>query len=227
MVKKFASFVSVFLALIFCICSAVLTYAATDINASNVDIYAEETQNICITDQDALEKIVQMKNLQIPEGYHLECYEQSLYVGNEYVSADNHNSFAPEPRAFVYRIENVVVRTPDFYYVHEYQHDIYQGPATISTIFTQSKAVKKSIGVSIGNSTVKAAVGYDITDTYTISKEFSATVSAGKYLDIRVYPLYRRTTFDIYNQWTGEFVQRNARTDQPVGLYIEQYTYSQ
>ena len=88
--------------------------------------------------------------------------------------------------------------------------------------FTQSKAVKKPIGVS----TVKAAVGYDITDTYTISKEFSATVSAGKYLDIRVYPLYRRTTFDIYNQWTGEFVQRDARTDQPVGLYIEQYTYS-
>lgn len=129
MVKKF---VSVFLPLIFCIYSAVLTYAVTDINASNVDIHAEETQNICITDQDALEKIVQMKNLQIPEGYHLECYAQSFYVGNEYVSADNQNSFAPEPRAFVYRIENVVVRTPDFYYVHEYEHDIYQGSATIS-----------------------------------------------------------------------------------------------
>lgn len=223
MVKKF---VSVFSALIFFIYSAVLTYAATDINASAVDMYAEESQNICITDQDTLEKIVQMKNLQIPEGYRPECYKQSFYVGNEYVSTDNHISFVPKPRALVYRIENIVVRTPDFYYVHDYEHDIYQGPAAISTTFTQSKAVKKSIGVSIGNSTVKAAVGYDLTDTYTVSKEFSATVPAGKYLDIRVYPLYRRTAFDIYNQWTGELVQRDAHTDQPIGLYIEQYTYS-
>lgn len=223
MVKKF---VSVLLILTFCIYSGALSYAMNDTNVSNTDIYTEEPQNICITDKAVLERIAQMKNLQIPAGYHLECYEQSFYVGNEYVSADNHSSFEPEPRALLYRIENVVVRTPDFYYVHEYEHDIYQGPATISTTFTQSKTVKKSIGVSIGNSTVKAAVGYDITDTYTVSKTFSATVAAGKYLEVKVYPLYRRTTFDIYNQWTDELVQRDARTDQPVGLYIEQYTYS-
>ncbi len=223
MVEKF---ISVFLALTFCIYSGVLTYAVADTNSSDADIYTEEPLNVYITDKDALEKIAQMKNLQIPDGYHLECYEQSFYVRNEYVSAEHLSSIEPKSRALLYRIENVVIRTPNFYFAHEYEHDIYQGPATISTTFTLNKSVKKSIGVSIGNGTVKDAVGYDVTDIYTVSKEFSATVPAGKYLEVKAYPLYRRTTFDIYNQWTGELVQREARTNRPVGLYIEQYTYS-
>lgn len=220
-------FVLLFLSLTFCISCGALIYRAEGTTAPDAAVYTEKTQDVCITDQATLEKLAQTKNLQIPAGYHLECYTQSFYVGSEYARAENHRSVVTERTAFLYRIENVSVKSPSFCYASEYAHDIYQGSAEISTTFTQSKSAKQSIGVPIRNSTVKAAVGYAVTDIYTVSKAFSVSVPDGKYLDVKAYPLYRRTAFDIYNRWTGALVQSAAHTDRPIGLLIEQYTYSQ
>lgn len=220
-------FILLFLVLTFCTFCGALTHRATDKNASDADIYTEAPQDVCITDQAVLEKLAQTKNLQIPAGYHLECYTQSFYVGNEYVSAEHPRSVEPKLSAFLYRIENVSVKSPSFCYAYEYAHDIYQGPAEISTTFSQSKSAKQSVGVPIGNSTVKAAVGYAVADAYTVSKAFWVTVPDGKYLDVKAYPLYQRTAFDVYHRWTGALVQKEAYADKPIGLLIEQYTYSQ
>lgn len=92
---------------------------------------------------------------------------------------------------------------------------------------SRTNTVKKSINVGVTNKVVSAAVGYDITDSFTSTKTFSTTVAAGKKVNVKVHTNYQKKTFDIYNNATGNCVQSGAYTMKPVGLIFKQYTYSQ
>ena len=96
-----------------------------------------------------------------------------------------------------------------------------------SETYSRTSSVKRSISVGVTNNVVSAAVGYDITDTFTNTKTFSATVASGKKVNVKVHTNYQKKTFDIYNNLTGNCVQSGAYTMKPVGLIFKQYTYSQ
>lgn len=210
------------LSVILCFSFTIFTYATDE-----ESVILKEQNHVVITNLDELEEITNEEGIEIPDGYTLEKVEYCTYLDIETTESNTQVDSNIEPRAgLIYSISNVKIVTPDFCYVNEYEHDIYEGPAEISTTFSFSKAVKRSIGVNVGSSTVKAAVGYDITDTYNVSKTFKTTVAKGKILEIKAYPVYRRTTFDIYNRWTDKLVETGAHTNKVVGVYIAQYTYS-
>ena len=207
--------ISLVLSMIICFSLVQFSYASDDEN-----VVLKEQYHTIVTNKNELEQIIEDEDIQVPDGYTLEKVEYFAYI-NEEISDDSSNiNIEQEPRAgLIYEIRNVR-KVNDFYFVDDYDHDIYEGPASISTTYSYTRDVRKSIGVTIGNSTVEAAVGYDITDKYTKSKTFSTTVASGKTLHVYTYPVYRRTAFDIYNRWTDELVESGAYTDQLVGIYI-------
>lgn len=186
-----------------------------------------KSYSVTITDPDDIEQYITENDLTIPQGATLEKIQQTIYIDESLLpSLYDSSSSAPSPKGLVYEIKNVYCSGQEFYYTSEFESDWYQGPATISTTYSQTKTVKKLIGVNIGNSTVSSAVGYDITQSYTVTKSFSTSVASGKTLNVKSYPLYLRTLFDIYNKWSGNLVANDAYTDKAVGLYIVQYTYN-
>lgn len=218
MMKKMISMV---LAIILCFSMVVFSHASND-----ESVTLEEQYHTIVTDPNEIEEIIQKENVQVPDGYTLEKVEYCAYIDIETANANSNTISEKESRAgLVYYITNVKIKD-DFYFVNDYDHDIFEGPAEITTKYSYTREVRKSLGVTIGNSTVEAAVGYDITDKYTKEKEFSTTVASGKVLHVYVYPVYRRTTFDIYNRWTDELVKSGAYTDKLVGIYVKQQTYS-
>lgn len=217
---------SVVLVMALCICSCLWTIAyANTTNPEIPDQSIDYNQLSVITNPTELKKIIEEQELDVPVGYHLEKVEVFCYMDKTEQKNEGFDENI-QPNALLYEIRNVRVSPNEFYYVNEYDSDWFYGPCSVSETYTRQSSVKIDIDTTIGNSTVSAAVGYSITDTYTKSKTFSASVASGKILNVRVHTNYKSTQFDIYNQWTGNLVERDAWTAKPIGLVFVQYTYS-
>lgn len=220
--SKAVKAIAVMFVVLFSLSSAVAVAQAKSVD---VDTDIQLAYHEVITDEDELNRIVQEEGIILSGTKRLEKVEKIVYASKE--EDTGAMNIGVVPCAILYEIKNVVVNSPDFYYTSDYDHDITHGAGSVSKTYSFTRAVKTNFGgVSIGNSTVSSAVGYDITNKYTVSKHFSATIAEGKVLDVKAYPLYRRTTFDIYNKWNNTLVKQGAYTDKPVGVYIAQYTYS-
>ncbi len=194
---------------------------------SDTEIELVDSHHEVITDEETIARIAEERNLTIPEGYSsIEKIENTVYLMPEEANAEATETSPQAKAGIIYSIRNVHTDELDFYFPAIYEVDIYDGPASISETFTKSEEVKENISVTIGNGTVKAAVGYDITKKYTVTKTYSTSVGANQQLVLHIYVLYRRTWFDIYNKWTNEYVQLDAYTDKPVGVYITQTLYN-
>lgn len=161
------------------------------------------------------------------DGYHLENVIIDQYICEpifQSIPSKVENNTSIEPYALLYKIKNVKTESP-FIFPDIYELNVYQGPAKISETYTRSEKVGLSTGVRIGKSTVSAAVNYDVSKEYTVSKTFSVTVASGKILHVKVHIIYRRTSFDIYNKYTNNLVRKYAYADKPIGLQFTQYIY--
>lgn len=214
--------VSVFFVLLFSLSSVT---AIAQAKSTEVLVEAKLVKSIVITDEAELNKIIQRDGMVLAGTKKLDKVEIFVYAAERETPSVQDSSI--EVQGIVYEIKNVVETNPEFYYTSDYSHDTCYGSGTFATTYTFDRAVKTDFGgVSIGNSTVSSAVGYKITDTYTVSRYFTATIAEGKALDVKAYPSYRRTTFDIYNKWNNTLVKKGAHTDKPVGVTIVKYTYS-
>ncbi|MCM1363679.1 MAG: hypothetical protein NC215_01705 [Ruminococcus sp.] len=216
MFKKFISFIFV----IICVMTTFTNVFA--INEESVEIYSEPNHAYHQTIIDP-EKLSEIESTEQLDDYKLEKVNIDSYI----FDTDLENiAITPgiEPNALLYKIQNVKTESP-FVFPDIYDLDVYQGPANISTTYTRTEEVGLHLGISIGNSTVSAAVGYDISKKYTVSKTFSTTVPSGKILHVKIHVIYRRTSFDIYNKYTNNCVKKYAYTDKPIGLQFTQYTY--
>lgn len=179
-----------------------------------------------ISDPSLLQEQIKKENISVPDGYRLEridCY--TYHMPDAVQPADS--QMQPSASGLLYTTKNVFHGTMDFYYPdYPESSDYYDGPATVSETFSYAKEVIVSTSVSIGDSTLNTTVGYNVNQLYTVTKTYSTTVPANKRINLKVYTVYNRTTFDIYNKITGNLVQQGAYTDKPVGLTIFQYTYS-
>lgn len=174
-----------------------------------------------ITSPSDLEAIIATENINIPEGYHIEKIETFIY--NDEVEPVQSQI---QPFALIYTIKNVRRSPNEFYYVNEYDSDWFDGPCSANETYTRTSKVKVDIGTDIGNSTVSAAVGFSISNKYSKSATFTTNVAANKKLNVRIHTNYKSTQFDIYNQWTGSLVEKDAWVAQPIGLVFRQFTYS-
>lgn len=206
------------------LCLTSITVFAENDSISNQDIITiSETQLISsVNDPEKLQEIIEKENLSVPEGYYLEKVETFVYSNDDFEFNPE-----PEPQAILYEIKNVRHSPNQFIYVNQYDSDWFYGPSTISITYSRTNKVEKDIGVSIGNGTVSAAVGYKVSVEYTNSKTFNSSVAAGKKLNVKVHTNYTSTQFDIYNKWTGNLVEKDAWTAKPIGLVFKQYTYNQ
>lgn len=175
-----------------------------------------------ITSPSELEKIIANENINVPEGYQIEKIETFIY--NDKV--DTIESQIQPLGGLIYTIKNVRRSPNEFYYVNQYDSDWFDGPCSVSETYTRTSEVKVDIGTNIGNGTVSAAVGFSITDKYTKSKSFTTNVAANKKLNVQIHTNYKSTQFDIYNQWTGSLIEKDAWVAQPIGLVFRQFTYS-
>lgn len=215
--------VSIFMSFII-ICMSFLPVNATSINEEGI---SEDSCSIeLIETPEALERIVIEDNLTIPDGYALKQVKTITYNLNScsgnYVSTDN----IVAPQGIIYELRNVRKNTMEFYYVNEYMSDYYDGPANISQKYTMSSEVKRSFDLSIGKSTLTTGVGYDVSLTYTVSKNVEASISKDEILNVRTYINYSRTDFDIYNKWNDSIVEKDAWTAKPIGIIVKLYFIS-
>lgn len=214
--------VSAFFVLLFSLSSVT---AIAQAKSTEVLVEAKLVNSLVITDEAELNKIIQRDGAVLAGTKKLDKVEIFVYAAEQETPPVQDRGI--EVQSVVYEIKNVVVNSPDFYYTSDYYHDVCYGSGSVAKTYSFDRPVKTDFGgVSIGNSTVSYAVGYKITDTYTVSKYFTATIAEGKALDVKAYPLYRRTTFDIYNKWNNTLVKKGAHTDKPVGVTIVKYTYS-
>lgn len=218
---------SILLAAILFFTYSVYVFAAGD-NTSDVNINIIDNTKLVqtITDKNELQKIIERDHLTVAPNSQLEKVEIFVYEpeNNELITNSNMNI---QPMAgLIYEIRNVVVSPKEFYYVNEYSSDWYDGPCTVKQTYTKSTRVKANVDTQIGDSTVKAAIGFELDQEFTVSKEFSTTVASGKRLNVRVHVNYKSTEFDIYNKFTGKLVESKAWAAKPIGLVIFQYTYS-
>ncbi len=226
---------SIILAIILLFSTQISIYAKDDLTNSQSKI--DEFQNytltteMVITDQDELDEYAKKFNYAPPEGHNLEKIEIYAYIDNSSKSldllvSDTVVANPVQPLGLFYTIKNVRVSPKEFYYVNDYDSDYFYGPCDVSESYTKTSSTKISVSTNIGNSNLKAAIGYDRNDTFSYTKTFSTSVAAGKVLNVRVHTNYKSTEFDIYNTVTGELVEKNAWTAKPIGLIFMQFTSS-
>lgn len=175
-----------------------------------------------VTNPEELEKIIEQDNIQVPEGYHLEKVETFVYDGVE----PQMEQPIIEPRAILYEIRNVRHSPNQFIYTNEYESDWFYGPCTATETYSQTQEARVDIDTSIGDSTVEAAIGFSISQSYTHTRNYTVTVPAGKAVNVRIHMNYTSTMFDIYNKWTGNLKEKDAWAAKPIGLVFKQYTYN-
>jgi len=71
------------------------------------------------------------------------------------------------------------------------------GPATLTISVSKAVAVQLSTSATISAPYVSAAVGFNVTQTQTVTNTDAYTVPKGKFGVIQAYPLYDLYTFDI------------------------------
>lgn len=208
MFKRLLSFLSVCV-LVFLTCTSA---QATGIYDENQIFPADITNLEEIAEQEAL------------EGYSLENIDVEIVYFEDSISSEDADLYV-EPRGVIYEVRNVVHTDFEFMYTNDYESDYFYGPCTVSETYTKSTKATVNASTNIGKSTLEAGLGYSFTKEYTVSKTFSTSVASGKYVHLKIYVVYRQSTFDIYNKWTNEKVE-STWSGKPVGMAVVQSTYT-
>lgn len=193
---------------------------STCINAQATEIHTEN-QILSTTDITNLQEIAEQET---PEGYILEDVDMEIVYFDSSAMSDD-AELPIEPRGIIYELRNVVHTDFEFMYTNDYESDYFYGPCTVSETYTKSTKATVNASTDIGKSTLSAGLGFSFTKEFTVSKTYSTSVAADKYLHLKIYVVYRQSTFDIYNKWTGEKVE-SSWAGKPVGICVLQYTYS-
>ncbi|AUN17697.1 TPA: carbon starvation protein CstA [Clostridium botulinum] len=78
-----------------------------------------------------------------------------------------------------------------------------QGPGTLSlsTSYTETATVTTNFGYNTGK--LSAAVGFNVSTSYTITPNYNISLSAGQYATIYAYPIYKGSYFKVTNVLNG------------------------
>jgi hypothetical protein len=103
----------------------------------------------------------------------------------------------------------------------------YEGPATATMTVTESIAAEYSTNVRIGVDKVSAGVGFNVTETYTVSDAHQASVPAGKTAVVEARPVYMNKYFEI---WDDVCIGSDEKVgsgwaSKPIGVSFAQWIY--
>ncbi|PTQ57883.1 MAG: hypothetical protein BSOLF_0394 [Candidatus Carbobacillus altaicus] len=101
----------------------------------------------------------------------------------------------------------------------------YYGPATATMTVTESVSAKWSANVGISASVVNAGVGFDVTESYTVSDSYNINVPPGYVAEIIAHPIYNVVTFDVwYDPMIGNpYKTGSGDAMKPIGVCLVQY----
>ena len=172
-----------------------------------------------------IEKIVEDHNLEIPKGYHIEKIKYTNFYFLEYNNTRCKNEENIQPYLFdSWKIKNVKKQDGDYYFPDSpLVSDWAYGPSEFKQIYKESVSASFSSSVGVKASVVEAAVGFDVSGSKEFSREYNVKVPSGKKVNIKVYGMYEKYTFDVYK---NDKYDGNGKAFKPIGLKFEQIVYS-
>lgn len=189
-------------------------------------VFAKEVSNErVIVDPIEIEKIAENHNLEIPEGYHIEEIKYTDVYFPDYNNILYNNDENIQPYWFdSWKIKNVKKQSGDYYFPDSpLLSDWAYGPSIFKQIYKESVSASFSSSVGVSASVVQAAVGFDVSESKEFSREYTVDVPSGKKVNIKVYGMYEKHTFDVYKN--GKY-EGNGKAFKPIGLKFEQIIYS-
>ena len=189
-------------------------------------LFAKEDANeTVVVDPIEINKIVEDHNLEIPKGYHIEKIKYTNFYFLEYNNTRYKNEENIQPYLFdSWDIKNVKKQDGDYYFPDSpLVSDWAYGPAEFNQVYRESVSASFSSSVGVKASVVEAAVGFDVSGSKEFSREYTVKVPSGKKVNIKVYGIYEKYTFDVYK---NDKYNGNGKAFKPIGLKFEQIVYS-
>lgn len=164
-----------------------------------------------VTDLRELAMIAERDNIDAPPGYRLEKVETyTLPCGG---LPDLQVAW---PYALLYEVGESSGSSFGFYDKRQYDSDWYEGPCEVSVNFTGPVQA----WVDAETRAARAVMA-----PYEGTVEFSTSVPAGKFVNIRIYNMYGTAQFQVHNRLTQNIVEQDAWMAIPSGRVVVQYTY--
>lgn len=105
-------------------------------------------------------------------------------------------------------VENVVDQGNTWYFASEEITNSYQGPTEDSKMQVNiQKQARWSSDFSISTSAVEAGVGFDFSQSISVTGEYVFDVPAGYTAYVSAWPYYSKKTFDIYQNVYALFIR--------------------
>lgn len=185
----------------------------------------EKTSERVIVDPIEIKKIAEDHNLEIPEGYHIEeiKYTDVYFPDHNYTRYKNDENI--QPYWFdSWTLKNVKKQSGDYYFPDSpLVSDWAYGPSNFKHIYKESVTASFSSSVGVKASVVEATVGFEVSGSKEFSREYSVEVPRGKKVNIKVYGMYEKYTFDVYK---NDKYEGKGKAFKPIGLKFEQIIYS-
>lgn len=185
----------------------------------------EKTNERVITDPIEIKKIAEDRNLEIPEGYHIEeiKYTDVYFPDYNYTRYKNEENI--QPYWFdSWKLKNVKKQSGDVYFPDSpLVSDWAYGPANFKHVYEESVTASFSSSTGVKASVVEAAVGFEVSGSKEFSREYTVEIPRGKKVNIKVYGMYEKYTFDVYK---NDKYEGNGKAFKPIGLKFEQFIYS-
>lgn len=184
-----------------------------------------------VTDQDEMEKLMEIFNAVAPEGKKIQKIELCESLAN---TVANDTAVAPSmgiiPQ-FVYwgmYIKSTSDRGTGWYFPDSpYMDNWWQGPdnAVISQTTSISASANTSLGVKASD--ITASVGFSVTGSYSVTLSSTTPVPAGKTLEVKTYITYKRVDYDVWYDVVIDPDQYYATGSayQPLGSYFAKFWY--
>lgn len=181
------------------------------------------------TDFEPTDKIIESIP-QISDGYELEKIETKLIDNFTIYNEAMAESYSVVDRIIVF-INSVFYKlggkkvSGDVYFKNEYSTYIYDGPMNINTVFWVEERAQKSVKKKIPDKMIEDATGTSLSSTYKMSTNFSYKVNSNQRIYVRIYPVYSKIDFKIYNRFTDNVAEDGCFVLKPKGIYITVATY--
>ena len=149
------------------------------------------------------------------------------YYYNAETNEDASNSLLSSLTGLIYSIfytvKNIKISN-EFIYTDEFESYWYDENTTVDTVYEMKKGVKKSLTKSLPDSFLEKSLGFKTVSLYKLSTDFKFTVPKSKRINVKVYALYQRYSFELCSRFSHKVIS-NSYIDKPVGLYIKKTTY--
>lgn len=164
-----------------------------------------------VTDMRELAMIAERDNIDAPPGYRLEKVETYTLPSGGLPDLQ-----VAWPYALLYEVGESSGSSFGFYDKRQYDSDWYEGPCEVSVNFT---------GPVQAWVDAETRVARAVMAPYDGTVEFSTSVPAGKFVNIRIYNMYGTAQFKVRNRLTRNTVEQDAWMAILSGRVVVQYTY--